>query len=65
MSFKQFTKPVMLMESKGKMLDISIKAYHKVLTNDDKIKEFLSSKVIIEEKTDGIKITALKIDNKA
>ena len=64
MSFKQFTKPVMLMESKGKMLDISIKAYHKVLTNDDRIKEFLSSKVIIEEKTDGIKITALKIDNK-
>lgn len=55
--FKQF-----LYESKD-MLDISILPLNKVLSNDSKIKDFLTSNIEVTAKTDGVKITALKISN--
>ena len=45
------------------MLDISIKAAAKVLTNDKAIKEFLTSPVEVEAKLDGLKITVVKMAN--
>jgi len=44
-------------------LDISIQAAGKYLTSDKKIQEFLSSPVKVEQKTDGVKLSVLKIDN--
>lgn len=57
MNFRQY-----LNESK-EMLDISIQAAGKYLTNDKKIEEFLTSEVTVEHKTDGVKITAIKTEN--
>lgn len=62
MGFKSYLNTNIL--SEAKMLDISIKAAHKVLTKEDKIKEFLNADVKIEEKLDGIKVTCMKIANK-
>jgi nicotinamide mononucleotide adenylyltransferase len=49
-------------ESKG-MLDISILPLSKMLTSDSKKEEFISSEMSIEAKTDGIKVTVLKIND--
>mgnify|MGYP002520024474 CR=1 FL=1 len=43
-------------------LDISILAADKYINSDAKIKWFLNTPVTIEAKTDGVKVTALKID---
>ena len=51
-----------LLEAKG-MLDISIQNAKKFLVNDEKKKEFLTSEVTVEHKTDGVKITIVKKDN--
>jgi cytidyltransferase-like protein len=56
--FKEF-----LNEGKGQ-LDISIQAAGKYLTTNKKIEEFLYSPVVVEHKTDGVKVTAIKIANK-
>jgi nicotinamide mononucleotide adenylyltransferase len=61
MSFRNFIKSQLI--SEAKMLDISIKGAHKVLTNDAKINEFLNSENVVEEKLDGIKVTAFKVAN--
>ena len=61
MKFSSFIKSHMLTEAK--MLDISIKAAHKVLTKPDKIKQFLNADNLVEEKLDGIKVTVVKIAN--
>jgi len=45
-------------------LDISILAAGKYLTNKSRIEDFLSSEVVVEHKTDGIKLTVIKKDNK-
>jgi glycerol-3-phosphate cytidylyltransferase-like family protein len=45
-------------------LDISIMAAGKYLTTEKKIQEFLSSEVTVEHKTDGVKLTVIKQDNK-
>ena len=45
------------------MLDISIIHAKKFLTNDTKKESFLTSPVVVEHKTDGIKITIIKKDN--
>ena len=45
-------------------LDISIQAAGKFLTTPKKIEDFLSSEVTIEHKTDGVKLTVIKQDNK-
>lgn len=58
MNFLNFIK-----ESKDQ-LDISIQAAGKVLTTDAKRKEFLTSQAVVEHKTDGIKLTVIKRDNK-
>ena len=65
MNFKEFLKSKEQYKplNEAKMLDISIKPAHKVLINEKNIKEFLNSNVIVEEKTDGIKITLIKIAN--
>lgn len=52
-----------LNEINESMLDISIKAQDKVLKNKAQREEFLSSKQVIYHKTDGIKLTVLKIQN--
>lgn len=52
-----------LSESK-EQLDISIQAAGKWLTNEKKIEEFLSSEVTVEHKTDGVKLTIIKKDDK-
>lgn len=57
MNFLQF-----LNESK-EQLDVSILAAGKYLTNPERIKDFLSSEVIIEHKTDGVKLTVIKQAN--
>lgn len=44
-------------------LDISILAADKYINSDAKIKWFLNTPVTIEAKTDGVKVTALKIDD--
>lgn len=49
-----------LNESKD-MLDISIMSADKFLTSASKIEKFLSSNVSIEAKTDGVKLTVLKV----
>lgn len=56
--FKNF-----LNEAKGQ-LDISIMAAGKYLTSTKRIEEMLYSQVIVEHKTDGVKVTAMKVDNK-
>jgi glycerol-3-phosphate cytidylyltransferase-like family protein len=53
-----------LNEAKGDQLDISILSAGKVLTNKQKIEDFLTSTVTVEHKTDGIKLTIIKKDNK-
>lgn len=45
------------------MLDISIKAQDKVLTSKAKREQFLTSEVTVLHKTDGVKLTVLKIQN--
>lgn len=45
------------------MLDISILAQDKVLKNKSQREEFLTSKVTVYHKTDGIKLTVMKIQN--
>ena len=45
----------------GDRLDISILAADKFVTSEAKMKWFLNTPVIIEAKTDGVKVTALKI----
>jgi phosphopantetheine adenylyltransferase len=57
-SFKQF-----LNEGKGQ-LDISIMPAAKYLTSQKRIEEFLYTPVLIEEKTDGVKVTAIKVANR-
>lgn len=57
--FKEFRKQL-LNESK-KQLDISIKAVSKYLTSDKRIEDFLHKQCLVEHKTDGVKITALKV----
>lgn len=44
-------------------LDISIQSADKYLTSQKKIEELLTSEVEIEHKTDGIKLTVVKINN--
>lgn len=44
-------------------LHLSIMAAGKYLTSSKKIEEFLSSNVVIEHKTDGVHLTALKINS--
>lgn len=44
-------------------LDISILAADKVLKNDSSISEFLQSTVSVYQKTDGVKLTVVKIGN--
>lgn len=44
-------------------LDISILAAGKYLTNEKKIEEFLTSPVVVEHKTDGVKLTIIKQAN--
>ena len=51
-----------LVESKD-MLDISIQAAAKYLTSDKKRIEFLTTEVTVEAKTDGVKISAVKVQN--
>jgi len=46
------------------MLDISIKAADKYLTTESKIQSFLNGHCVINAKTDGVKLTVLKIDDK-
>ncbi len=58
MNFREF-----LQESKDQ-LDISIQAAGKYLTSQKRIEEFLSSDVQIEHKTDGVKLTIMKVQNK-
>ena len=48
-----------LLEGKGQ-LDISIQNAKKFLTNDAKKEEFLTSEVVVEHKTDGVKVTIVK-----
>ena len=57
MSFRQF-----LAES-GDMLDVSIQPAQKYLTSLKRKEEFLNSNVLITQKTDGVKLTVLKIAN--
>lgn len=54
-----FTK--FLAESTQDQLDISILAAGKVLTTKAKIEDFLTSNVEVEHKTDGIKVTIVKV----
>lgn len=56
-TFKQF-----LAES-GDMLDVSILAAGKYLTSLTRITEFLNSEVQVEHKTDGVKLTVVKVAN--
>jgi nicotinamide mononucleotide adenylyltransferase len=44
-------------------LDISIQAAGKYLTSNKRIEEFFNASVIVEHKTDGVKITAMKIQS--
>jgi len=61
--FKQFVnEQVLINEAKGR-LDISIKAAGKYLTSQKKKEEFLYNDVLVEHKTDGIKVQALKISS--
>ncbi len=46
--------------TEGKMLDVSILNINKALNNESKIKSFLDSSVIVEEKTDGTKLTIIR-----
>jgi len=57
LNFKNF-----LLESKDQ-LDISIQAAGKYLSSLKRIKEFLSSEVLIEQKTDGVKLSVMKVAN--
>lgn len=57
---KQFKRYIL--EGKGQ-LDISIQNAKKFLTNDAKKEEFLTSNVVVEHKTDGVKVTIIKKDN--
>ena len=61
---KNFTDYIitnLLTESKKGMLDISILNADKYLTSDKKYEEFFTNEVKIEMKTDGVKVTALKV----
>lgn len=49
-------------ESK-EQLDVSILAAGKYLTNKSRINDFLNSEVVVEHKTDGIKLTIIKKSN--
>lgn len=44
-------------------LDISIKSVEKYLTNRSKIEDFFTKEVTITQKTDGVKLTVLKVNN--
>jgi len=57
---KKFTDLVFEAANKTK-LDISIQAAGKYLTSNKRIDEFFNSDVVVEHKTDGVKITAMKI----
>ena len=46
-----------------KHLDISIKSGDKHLSKEMNKIEFLNAEVVVEQKTDGVKITAMKVDN--
>ena len=52
-----------LLESKYEMMDISIKNIFKELNKEEKVKDFLSDNIEIQEKLDGIKATLIHIDN--
>lgn len=58
------------LESKGALnetkdqLDISILSADKYLTSDKKLQELLDSPCVIEAKTDGVKLTVLKVNDK-
>jgi len=51
-----------ILEGKGQ-LDISIQNAKKFLTNDVRKQELLTSEVVVEHKTDGVKVTIIKKDN--
>jgi len=59
-ALKQVNKKRILTENT--MLDISIKNVDKVVTNDSKIKAFLSTEYRVEEKFDGTKLTLWRND---
>jgi len=57
---KRFSDLIFEAANKTK-LDISIQAAGKYLTSIKRINEFFNSNVVVEHKTDGVKITAMKI----
>jgi len=57
MSFRKF-----IYEAK-EQLDISILSAGKILTSIDKIREFLTSEITVEHKTDGVKLSIIKQSN--
>jgi len=56
-SFKQY-----ISEGKGQ-LDIAIQSGKKYLSSDAKKEKFLNTPVVVEHKTDGVKLTLIKKDN--
>lgn len=48
------------LDESADQLDVSILAANKYLTNPKRIEEFLDSQVVIEHKTDGVKLTIIK-----